>query len=374
MSQKKNIRLSKCSLTQAEKDSVLRVLNSDFLGMGPEVFKFEKELSEYIGDQREVVCVNTGTSALHIVLASLDIGYGDEVLVPSLTYVASYQAISATGATPISCDVSLLTGFLCADDARKKITSRTKAIMPVHYASDCRDIDSIYNLADEFGLRVIEDAAHSIGGCFKGKRVGASGDIVCFSFDGIKNITSGEGGAVVTGDKFLASRVRDARLLGVEKDSEKRYKGERSWTFDINRQGFRYHMSDVMAAIGSVQLERIEELKKRRQDIVKSYINGLQDIEEVSLFELDYSNICPHIFVIKVSPEVRENLRSFLKNDGIATGVHYFPNHKLSLYSRNERIENVEKLVDRIVTLPLHPDLTNDDIARVIEKIRLFFK
>ncbi|MBL4888674.1 MAG: aminotransferase class I/II-fold pyridoxal phosphate-dependent enzyme, partial [Candidatus Lindowbacteria bacterium] len=252
------IRLSKCNLTQAERDAVQRVLENDFLGTGPETQAFEQEISEYIGGDVTTVCVNTGTSALQVAVQACGIGTGDEVLVPSLTFVASFQAIPATGATAIPCDVSLENALLDLDDAAQRITEHTKAIMPVHYASECGDLDAVYQFAKQHNLRVIEDAAQAFGCSHNGKKIGSFGDVACFSFDGIKNITSGEGGAVVTKDQDVVSRVKDARLLGVEKDTEKRYAGERSWEFDVKEQGWRYHLSDVFAAMGRVQLSRLD--------------------------------------------------------------------------------------------------------------------
>ena len=236
----KNIRLSKCSVDQAELHAVERVFKNEYFGMGKEVQAFEDELKKYLNTEHEVICVNTGTAALHLALLCLDIKAGDEVLVPSITYVASFQAISATGAKAIACDVDSETCFIDLKDAEKRITSKTKAIMPVHYASGSNKIDEVYELAQKYNLRVIEDAAQSFGGFKAGQAIGKQGDIICFSFDGIKNITSGEGGLIVTGDQLLAQRIKDARLLGVEKDTEKRFKGERSWSFDVQYQGFRY--------------------------------------------------------------------------------------------------------------------------------------
>ena len=263
LSSGKLIRLSKSCLRDGEKQSVLRVLDKEFLGMGEEVQAFERELTGFFG--RQAVCVVNGTAALHLALQASGVGRGDEVLVPSLTYVACFQAISATGAVPVACDVDPQS--LCLDwrDAEKRITAKTKAIMPVHYSGGVGDLDSIYALAQKAELRVIEDAAHAFGSSYQKRKVGSFGDIACFSFDGIKNITSGEGGCIVTDDQEVLNLVRDARLLGVEKDSDKRYSGQRSWEFDVNRQGWRYHMSNVMAAIGIEQLKRIKKILSIRK-------------------------------------------------------------------------------------------------------------
>lgn len=266
-----NVRLSRSVVGEEEKMALARVIDAGFLGMGTEVKLFEEELQEFIGGDKEVICVNTGTAALHLATECLGIGPGDEVLVPTITYVASFQAITAAGAKPVACDVTSDRVFIDLKDAERRLTSRTKAIMPVHYASDSQDMDAVYAFANSHGLRVIEDAAHGFGCKRNGRMVGAEGDVICFSFDGIKNITSGEGGAVVTGDKALSQRIRDARLLGVEKDTEKRYSGQRSWVFDVHHQGYRYHMSNLMAAIGREQLKKLPQFAEQRKRCAARY-------------------------------------------------------------------------------------------------------
>lgn len=366
---KRNIRLSKCSIGNEEREAVMRVFDNEYFGMGKEVQAFEQELKTYLDTPNEVVCVNTGTAALHLALLCLDIGEGDEVLVPSLTYVASYQAISATGAIPVSCDVLEDSVFLDLEDAKKRITKKTKAIMPVHYASNSKQIASVYAFAKEFSLRVIEDAAHSIGSMRNGEKVGKTGDIICFSFDGIKNITSGEGGAIITSDLELAQRIKDARLLGVEKDTEKRYQGQRSWVFDVKYQGFRYHMSDIMAAIGRAQLSKIDKLASRRKEIAQRYVQGLKDNKSLRLLDFDFSAIAPHIFAVNVMDNKRDSFLKELNERGIACGMHYYPNHFLTKYKTNYSLPVTEKLSNSLMTLPMHPDLTNDDIDYVVAEL-----
>ncbi|MDP0562376.1 MAG: DegT/DnrJ/EryC1/StrS family aminotransferase [Candidatus Endonucleobacter sp. (ex Gigantidas childressi)] len=365
------VRLSKSSIGEAEKKAVAKVLESELLGMGKEVQDFEKKIKKYLKTDMDVVCVNTGTSALHLSLSALDIKTGDEVLVPSLTYVASYQAISATGAVPISCDVDESRLFLDVGDARSKITKKTKAIMPVHYASNSKGMDSVYKLAKEFGLRVIEDAAQAFGSKRDGELIGVRGDIICFSFDGIKNITSGEGGAILSKDKELIQRLQDARLLGVKKDTEKRFEGNRSWNFDVTEQGFRYHMSNIMAAIGIVQLERLESFKIKRQRIAKTYQLELLHIQHISFLDFDYVDVLPHIFVIKVKK--RDELREYLIESGIECGVHYEPNHLLTKYKGFISLPIVEKISKEILTLPCHYDLTEEEQNFIIKSIRDFY-
>ena len=265
----KLIRLSKSCIGDSEKSAVQGVLDREYLGMGTEVQLFEEALSEFFG--RPAICVVNGTAALHLSLQACGIGRHDEVLVPSLTYIASFQAISATGAKPVACDINSDNCLIDLDDAEKRLTNQTKAIMPVHYTGGVGDLDAIFSFAEQFKLRVIEDAAHAFGTTYNGQRIGSFGDVACFSFDGIKNITSGEGGCIVTGDKTILRKTGDARLLGVEKDTERRYSGGRSWDFDVREPGWRYHMSNIMAAIGMEQLNRFSGFAEKRQKLAKKY-------------------------------------------------------------------------------------------------------
>jgi dTDP-4-amino-4,6-dideoxygalactose transaminase len=365
------IRLSKSVVGQAEKDALAAVIDNGYLGMGGFVQKFEERLRDYIG-ARNVVCVNSGTAALHLALMAAGVGPGDEVLVQSLTYVASFQAISATGAVPVACEVLPDSCLIDLSDAASKLTGRTKAIMPVHYASRVGDIESVYEFARKHGLRVVEDAAHAFGTTRNGRKVGSSGDIVCFSFDGIKNITSGEGGAVVTGDDEIARYVMDARLLAVQKDTEKRYQGGRSWEFDVSHQGYRFHMSNLFAAIGIAQLERFEpEFKPIRQRLAFQYHSALANLPGIRLFANDYDEVVPHIFPIRVTDGKRDALREKLLGSSIECGVHYYPNHLLTFYGGGHaRLPVTEMLYNELLTLPLHPEVTADEQSIIINNIR----
>jgi dTDP-4-amino-4,6-dideoxygalactose transaminase len=367
----KKIRLSKSSISQEEKDAVLKVLDKEYLGMGEEVMLFEEEIKAYLETELDVVCVNTGTSALHLALEALDIGEKDEVLVPSLTYVASFQAISATGATPIAVDIDPDTLFIDIKDAEKRISKDTKAIMPVHYASSSKGMDKVYEFAKKHNLRVIEDAAQAFGSLRDGKKVGTVGDIICFSFDGIKNITSGEGGAILSPDKEFIQRVEDGRLLGVEKDTLKRYAGQRSWDFDVKHQGFRYHMSNILAAIGREQLKKIDIIEKKRKSIVKRYIEELKEIDQIEILDFDFEEIISHIFVIKVKK--RDALREYLIENSIECGVHYKPNHHLSRYKTDYDLSVTDRVYEEILTLPCHCDLDEKDQERVIKCVKEFY-
>ena len=370
------IRLSKSVIGKEEQNAIKGVLEKEFLGTGPVTQAFEKDLKEYMGSKVNVVCTNTGTAALQLAVQGCGLGNGDEVLVPTLTYLASFQAISATGAQPISCDVLAESGLIDLNDAHKRITSNTKAIMPVHYTGYVGDLDAVYDFAKEHDLRVIEDGAHAFGTTYKDKKIGSFGDVACFSFDGIKNITCGEGGAVVSSDENVIQKVQDARLLGVEKDTEKRYQRQRSWEFDVKSQGWRYHMSDIMAAIGRVQLNRFEsDFKPKRIRLHKHYREILIDVDGIKFFETDIENVVPHIMPIRILNGKRDYVREKLAGLNIETGIHYKPNHLLSYYGCGKvSLPVAEKLYEELLTLPLHPDLNSEDVEFICEKLKEVLK
>jgi len=360
------IRLSKSCIGSLEKEAVIDVLDKEYLGMGPKVEEFEQLLSEYFG--RPAVCVVNGTAALHLALQAIGVKRGDEVLVPSITYVASYQAISAAGAIPISCDIDQGTFCIDVEDAKRRITDKTVAIMPVHYAGGTGMISAYYELAHKYGLRVIEDSAHALGSSYNEKLIGSFGDIACFSFDGIKNITSGEGGCIVTEDPLVLKKIKDARLLGVENDTEARFKGQRTWDISVSEQGWRYHMSEIMAAIGIVQFNRLEEFSKSRQLLARRYNSNFEQIKRLRPMINNFQNIVPHIYVLKIDGLTDRNLlRKKMLAEGIETGIHYPPNHLLKYFSNqnNESLPVTNQYFPQLLSLPLHPELSFDDVDKV---------
>lgn len=366
------MRLSQPDLDEEEIQAVTRVLKSEFLGMGKEVSEFENLLSEFFSNQ--VACVNTGTSGLQLALLGAGLGAGDEVLVPSLTYVATYQAISAIGAVPISCDVQTNDLQIDVNDASKRLTSKTKAIVPVYFTGSTSCFDRVTKFSAEKNLINIPDAAHAFGSRNRNQLIGSGEGTNVFSLDGIKNVTSGEGGVIVSSDQVLIEKVKDARLLGVVGDSSKRALRDRSWDFDVTNQGWRYHMSDIFAAIGKVQLKKLEQFSSIRKKLYSLYIELLSDVSEVSLFEWDIADgMVPHILVIRIPGMTsREVLRSKLMTDNVPTGIHYKPNHLLSFYKDpNARVlRNTETVYPEILTLPLHTRLTESQIEEVVEKLR----
>ena len=340
--------------------------------MGPKVKEFETMLENFFS--RPSVCVTNGTAALQLALQACEVGPGDEVLVPSLTYVSSFQAISATGATPVACEIDSVTFTIDLKDCDRRLTQKTKVIMPVHYAGGVGNLDQVYKFAKSYELRVIEDAAHAFGTTYKQKRIGGFGDIACFSFDGIKNITSGEGGCIVTEDQSVLEKVKDSRLLGVKNDSKARLDRQRSWLFEVEVQGWRYHMSDLMAAIGIVQLDRFDEFTQKRRTLARRYDELLAPTPRVTPLQHNYSEVVPHIYVVKIKNLCdREELRKDLLEDGIQTGLHYQPNHLLKLYqnsnNRSLPFPVTEEAFSQILTLPLHPDLQPEDLKLVSSKL-----
>ena len=364
------IYLSKSCLSDAEKRAVIGVLDREYLGMGSDVEQFENDLSVFFS--RPTVCVVNGTAALHLSLQACGIGHGDEVLLPSLTYIASFQAISATGAKPVACDISLETFLLDLSDAEKRITEKTKAVMPVFYTGGVGDLDAVYAFGERHKIRVIEDAAHAFGTTYKNKRIGSIGDVACFSFDGIKNITSGEGGCIVTDKEDILQKVKEARLLSVEKDTDRRYTGKRSWDFDVANQGWRYHMSNIMAAIGLEQLKRFQEFSEKRRKLAEIYEQYFLDQPKIHTIPRDYKMVVPHIFVIRLDGmRNRKEIQLKMLEKGIQVGYHYQPNHCLSFYKdeKSDSLPITEKFSPELLTLPLHPDLTGDDVKYVAESL-----
>ena len=364
------IRLSKSCLSNKEIRNVKRVLKKEFLGMGAEVKKFEDELEVFF--KRKVLCLNSGTAAIHLALQACSVKRGDEVLVPAITYLATFQAITATGAKPVMCDVNLEDLNISLESIKKNFTKKTKAIIPVHFMGHPCDLDKIHKFAKAKKIRVIEDSAHAFGTFYKKKKIGSFGDINCFSFDGIKNITSGEGGCVVTKDKKILTKVSNSRLLGVIGESKKRYNGDRNWRYEVKEQGWRYHMSDINAAIGRAQLSRFNQLSKKRKILSKRYDKILSKNNKIfKIIKRDFSKEVPHIYcVIVKNLKKRGLLVKDLAKQNIQLGTHYYPGYKVKYYKKSKKLfPNVEKIYDKIITLPLHPDLNVKDLDLIVKKI-----
>lgn len=362
------------SVGEEELSEIRKVFATGWLGMGSVVFEFENALKNYLG-AKFVVAVNTGTSALHIALSALKLGPKDEVIVPSLTFAASIQAILAAGARPVFCDIEADTLNLDLNDVKKKITSRTKAIMPVHYSGLSCDMDGLMDIAYSRKIRIVEDAAHAIGSLYKGKKIGSIGDITCFSFDPIKNLTCGEGGAVVLSDEPLYQEILRKRILGIDKDTWQRYKNQRSWFYEVVTTGFRYHLSNINAAIGLAQLKKMDKFIARKKELVRAYDQAFSKVKQVELLRHDYESTAFFNYIIRVKGGLRDALLEYLNVNGVGAGIHYIPNHLQPLFKKfRGGVPVTDKVWAEIITLPLYYDMAGRDQAVVINQVQEFFK
>jgi perosamine synthetase len=371
------IKVSSPVVGAEELAAVQSAFDLGYFGQGSKVMEFENALGAYLG-ANQVVAVNTGTAALHLALLALGIGPGDEVLVPSLTFVACFQMIAATGARPVPCEVYPDTLLLDLEDAAGKITANTKALMPVHYAGNPGNLDKVYQLAKQQGLRVIEDAAHALGSTYNGQLIGSFGEMVCFSFDSIKNITCGEGGAVVCADPNLAEKIRQMRLLGIVREGHADPGQMRRWFYGVKQPGFRYHMSNINAAIGLAQLAKLPGFIARRQQIARRYDEALAAMAGLELLRVDYTTVAPHIYVVRVKGGKRDALMEFLREHDIEASINYIPNHWhehfRQLYKNNQSpLPVTEKVFAEILTLPLHCGLSDLEVDKVIAVINSFY-
>ncbi|MBR1944006.1 MAG: DegT/DnrJ/EryC1/StrS family aminotransferase [Alphaproteobacteria bacterium] len=368
----KLIKLSSPWYGQEEKEAALRVLDSQVTCMGMETKLFEEELKQFLGrDDTNVICVHSGTAALQLALQASNVMVGDEVIVPTLTFVSTFQAVRAVGAMPIPCDVNIKTGFIDINDIERRITKNTKCILPVLYAGIDDNIDEVYQLAKYHNLKVVEDAAHSFGNKEIIKRNGP----LCFSFDPIKTLSCTDGGMIVCSDDTIAEKLKDMRLLGVIGDTEKRYNNQRSWDFDVEEQGWRLHMNNLCAAIGRAQLSKFNRIKELRCKYANIYLKELSNIQEIRLFPVNTTTSVPHIFPIGLySKNSRDELRQYLLDNNIESGIQYKPNHLLTYFNRGYGLINAEFLYYTIISLPLHPMLTEDDVYYIVSKIKEYFK
>jgi len=364
------IPVSRPSVEGEELSAVKEVFDSGWLGMGSKTEEFEKKIKAIIGC-KHALAVNTGTSALHIALDSFGISSGDEVIVPSITYAASIQAIISTGADPVFCESNESDLLIDCNDVKSKITNKTKAIMPVHYCGQACDMDTLLQIADDNNLVVIEDAAHAFGSSYKGKKIGSFGHATCFSFDPIKVITSGEGGAVVVQDSKIAEIIERKRILGIDSETLHRYKNKRNWFYNVTAKGYRYHMPNFCAAIGLAQLNRSSEIFNKRRSICQSYDSAFKSLSRISPLSVNYSETVPFMYVIKLKIGLREIFMDFLKQNGVGTGVHYIPNHQHPYFQKyvKDDLPLSDQIGEQIVTLPLFYGMTDAEVRQVISSV-----
>jgi len=347
-----------------------------WLGMGATTKEFEERIAAYLGlRDRYVVATNTGTSALHIALLAAGIGPGDEVITPSFNYCADHQAVRATGAEVVMCDIRDDDLGIDVASAASLITPRTKAIIPLHFSGiPCR-IDEVYALAAQHGLRVIEDACHGFGSTVNGAKIGSGGDVHCFSFDPVKIITSIDGGCVVTPHREEVERLHRLRLLGVDKDTTLRYQNKRAWDYDVVSEGFRYHLTNIMASVGVSQIKRVDEFIASRRAVCERYSAAFDGLDGARVLRRSYADVSPFIYSLRVLNGKREALIDHLAARGVDVGIHFVPVHKHTWFAEARRspMPVTERVVDEVVTLPLHSLMAERSIQRVIDGVTSFF-
>ena len=352
-------------------------LQVGYLGLGSKTKEFEEALARYLelDAGRVLMSTNSCTAALNCACLLAGAGPGTEVIAPSFTYVAAHQAITATGAEVVFCDIEEPTLTVNPDALRELVTERTRAIMVCHFAGLVGRLDEVYEVAAEFGLRVIEDAAHAIGTRHGGAMVGASGDLVCFSFGPVKTMTTLEGGAIITPRPEELEVLHQYRMLGVDRETQARYQNRRAWEYDVLRPGFRYHLGTIPASIGLAQLARLDEFVTNRQHYCRGYNERLAGIPEVTVPDSDYKDVGPFIYFIRVPAEARQDLIEFLKERGVPTGIHFLGAHEFSFYrgARRGDLSVTDRVTRQELTLPLWSHMQEEDLDRVADGIAAFF-
>jgi len=370
------IPLSDIDLDDEEIEAVTKVLRSKWLSMGPVTQKFEKEFADYLG-VKHAFGVSSGTAALHIALKALGIEEGDEVIVPSLTFVATANSVLYCGANPIFADIISLNNFnISPDDILEKITNKTKAITVVHYGGYPCDMDAIMEIAKAHNLKVIEDAAHAPGAEYKGKKCGTIGDVGCFSFFANKNLVTGEGGMIVTNDDALAEKIRMIRSHGMTTLTWDRHKGH-AHSYDVVDMGFNYRINEIASAIGLIQLRRLDGNNEKRREIVEEYKKRLEKISGISVPFKNYKEKPSyHILPILLAEDISRNeFIDKLKEKGIQTSIHYPPIHLFTYYRKKFGFEEgilpkTEYVGEHEVTLPLYPGMREENVEYIINHIR----
>lgn len=357
--------------------AVSECIRNGWLTTGPKVKEFEDAFAQVAG-VKYAVAVNSCTAALHIGLLAAGVGPGDEVIMPALTFVAGAQCSLEIGATPVFCDVNEETLTADLECVRAAVTPRTKAIVAMPYAGRPMNVAELVEFGRERGIAVIEDAAHAAGMLDRGQWAGTRSALAAYSFYATKNLTTAEGGMLLTNDEQIMERVRVLSLHGMDRDAWKRYTAKGSWRYDVREPGFKYNMPDIAAAMGLVQLRRLPEMQAKRDALALRYVQGLAGIPGIDLqaplaHEDDRHSWC--MFVVRVDAQAagidRDALIEELKVRGIGTSVHYIPTHHFSGYRQyaSERLRTTDRICRNIISLPLYPTMTEADVDAVIHAI-----
>jgi dTDP-4-amino-4,6-dideoxygalactose transaminase len=370
------IPLADIDFDSREEEAVLEVLKSRWLTMGSVTQKFEEEFSAYVGAQHAIAVAN-GTAALHLACLGIGLEPGDEVILPSLTFVATANAICYTGAIPVFADIESEQDLdISIHGIERKLTNKTRAIMVMHYGGYACNMAAILKLAQANGLKVIEDAAHAVGTEYEGRKAGTLSDVGCFSFFSNKNMTTGEGGMIVTNDDATADKMRILRSHGMTSLSWDRHRGH-AWSYDVVELGYNYRMDEVRAALGRVQLSKLERNNQRRRDLSKLYREQLEELvpSVVLPFQKPRGTSACHLFPVLLP--IGSNRTSFMehmKSERIQTSIHYPPIHKFRTYTESGESSNIlpitENVAEREVTLPLFSGLTDENVSDVVHAVQ----
>ncbi|HEX5371234.1 MAG TPA: DegT/DnrJ/EryC1/StrS family aminotransferase [Aquabacterium sp.] len=362
---------------------VVDTLRSGWVTTGPKARRFEQAFAEFLGEEGlHAIAVNSATAGLHLALEALGIGPGDEVITTTHTFTATAEVVRYLGADVKLVDIDPATLNIDPAAIEAAITPRTKAIMPVHYAGLAVDMDAIFAIADKHGLKVVEDAAHALPTTYKGRLVGLHrSDAVVFSFYANKTMTTGEGGMLVTRDDALAARAKVMRLHGINRDAFDRFTAKvPSWYYEIVAPGFKYNLTDIAAALGLHQLQRLTGFQARREQIARRYDEALADLPLIlPPRPVQAGDVHSwHLYVVRLSdatPVSRDAVIDSLFADGIGVSVHYIPLHLHPYWKERYDLQpaqfpHSQKAYERMLTLPLYTRMTDDDVERVITAVR----
>lgn len=361
----------KPSMGQDECDAVAEVLKSSWIGLGPKTAEFEAKFAEYV-QSPYAVGLNSATAALDLATLLAGVGPGDEVIVPTMTFVSTAHAVVHRGARVIFADVDRDTLHISLGDVERKLTSKTKAVIPVHYSGRPVDVRQLQQIVGD-RVTIIEDCAHAAGASYYGKKVGSEGNLSCFSFHAVKNLAMGDGGALVSHREKDYDRAKRLRWLGIDKDTWTRTDANRKywWQYAVAEVGYKCHMNDINAALGLVQLKKLDQMNARRREISRMYTESLCNVVETPPDDTPEFRSSWHIYCIKCNR--RDDLAAHLQTQGISTGVHYYPIHLYdTCYGTQPELPIAEAEMKRILSLPIFPDMTDDQVVQVCEQIKTF--
>jgi perosamine synthetase len=354
-------------------------LRSGWLTTGPKVERFQRDFAAAVG-ARHALAANSATAALHLALEAVGVRAGDEVVIPAYTFTATGEVVTYLGARPVLADCRRDTLNVDVATIEPRLTSRTRAIIPVHMAGQACDMEPILDLARARGLAVVEDAAHALPSSYKGRPVGTIGDVTAFSFYATKTITTGEGGMATTQRDDYAARMKLMSLHGLSGDAWNRYSARGRWYYEVVEFGFKYNMTDVAAALGIRQLERMSAFHRRREEIARRYSDSLGDLDTCSIpHDAGFGTHAWHLYVLEVNPAAlrigRDQVIDSLREKGVGTSVHFIPLHLHPVYQRTYgykagQFPNAEAAFERAISLPIYPAMTDADVEHVIDSVR----